>query len=629
MSTPATDPGPDPSLRRLSLPMLALAALLFAYVAWRAARLAITWDEAANYLEYTRKGILSPFRFPFPHFGANNHFLNSWLTFLTTRLAGLSELSLRAPVLAAHLLFLYYTARLSRTFQSGLDGVCAFTILNLNPYLLDFFSLARGYGLSYALLAGSLWHLHEYLRRGFDRRHSLASIVFAMLAVSAHLTLIHYLLVLTGVVVLAPVVAGSGSTPPTRRVRGAVLDNAVVLAGVGLFLLPTLLIVRRLARAGALFYGGRTGFWDDTILSLAEGSLYEQPYGMPRLLGVIGVVVVAAAAVHVRRRWSRRRRPADLYLPALLTLLLGCALASIAQHHLLDVRYLIGRTALYLLVLWTYVMVGLFRDAAPLHPAWRYGLRVGAALLALHAVHSANGRYVLEWKSGAEVRNVLRDAAARRGALPAGKPTLDLGASLEYEAPLNYYRAAAGLSWLNVVDRHVRTHPLNDLYLLSEEDWRSVTPDSFTVLRTYPLSGARLVQRRARPARYLVTRSIVTPGSAARTGDSTWSVILPADLSSPASHSLITVDGMVWLERLGHTRAELAIRFRRDDRNYSWCGASLQDFALASRAWYPMRLSCFAPDSARDGDVAVVSIDHQDTAIQLRRITVSWRIAED
>ena len=56
--------------------LMILAGALFAYVAWRASRLAITWDEAANYLEYTRLGRLSPFRFPFPHFGANNHFLN-------------------------------------------------------------------------------------------------------------------------------------------------------------------------------------------------------------------------------------------------------------------------------------------------------------------------------------------------------------------------------------------------------------------------------------------------------------------------------------------------------------------------------------------------------------------------
>jgi hypothetical protein len=612
-----------------SLPIAALAGLLFVYVAWRASRLAITWDEAANYLEYTRKGLLSPFRFPFPHFGANNHFLNSWLTFLTTRLAGPGELSLRAPVLAAYLLFLYYTARLSRTFRSSLDATCAFGVLNLNPYLLDFFSLSRGYGLSYGLLAGSLWHLHEYLGNDFDRRHGLVTLGFAMLAVSAHLTLVHFLIALTGVVMLAPVVSGPQASPLLRRFRGTVMANLVALAAVGLFLVSALVVIRKLARAGAFFYGGRIGFWDDTILSVMRRSLYEQPYSVPQLLGVVSLVVTGWAALVAGRRWRRRRSPADLYLPALLALLLTCAVASIAQHHLLGVLYLTGRTALYLLVLWTIVLAVLFRELAPLHRPWQYALRAGAALLALHFVSSANGRSVLEWKDEAEVQDVLRDVAANRGSLPAGKPTLDLGASLAYEAPLNYYRAAAGLTWLNVVDRHARAHPLNDLYLVSAEDWRAFPADSFRVLRTYPLSHARLLQRRIRPARYLVTRSIMTSSRLVEVGDSSWRGILPVDLSqAPAARSLVAVAGAVLLERIGHTRTELAVRFRRGDRSYSWCGVSLQDYAVQSRTWYPLRLSCFIPADAQDGDVVTVTVDHRDTPIQLRRVMLEWLTAE-
>jgi hypothetical protein len=628
ISTDATSGRSHPAVS--SLPTVALAALLFGYVAWRSLRLAITWDEAANYLEYTRKGFLSPFWFPFPHFGANNHFLNTWLTFLTTRVAGPTELSLRAPVLAAHLLYLYYTARLSGTFRSSLDAVCAFGVLNLNPYLLDFFSLSRGYGLSYGLLAGSLWHLHQYLGKEFDPRHGRFALTFAVLAVSAHLTLVHFLLALVGVIVVAPVVGGPRTIPQLRRLRAGLRANRVALVGVGLFLLPTLVVIRRLERAGAFFYGGRTGFWEDTVVSMMERSLYQQRPGVSHLLGLLCLLVVGSAVLAAARRWPRRQSAADLYLPALLALLMSCVLASIAQHHLLGVLYLTGRTALYLLVLWTFVLVVLLRELGLLNPAWRYGLRGAAALLALHLVASANGRYVLEWKSGAEVREVIQVVAARRGTLPTGKPTVDLGAGLEYEAPLNYYRAAAGLSWLNVVDRHARASLLNDFYLFSEQDWRGIAPDSFTVVRMYPLSGARLLQRRVRPARYLIARSISGLPAAAQAADSSWSVTLPVDFSSaPASRSMIAMGGAVWLERVGGTRAEVAIRFRRGDSSYSWCGASLQDFAVKSRTWYPLHLSCFVPAEAQDGDSMTASVDHRDTPIQLRRATVEWLTAED
>jgi hypothetical protein len=251
-------------------------------------------------------------------------------------------------------------------------------------------------------------------------------------------------------------------------------------------------------------------------------------------------------------------------------------------------------------------------------------------VLAVHALSSANGRYVLEWKGGAEVRDVLRELAASRGPLPPGKPTLDLGASLEYEAPLNYYRAVAGLTWLNVVDRHVQTSPLNDFYLVSEEDWRTIAADSFTIIRTYPLSGARLLRRRTRPARYVATRSFTMPSAPARTESSSWSATLPVDLSrAPATRSMIAVSGALRLERVGHTRAEVAVRFRRGVGSYSWCGVSLQDFALEPHTWYPLHLSCFVPTQAGEGDSATITLDHQDTPIQLRCVTVEWLTAED
>jgi len=92
---------------------------------------------------------------------------------------------------------------------------------------------------------------------------------------------------------------------------------------------------------------------------------------------------------------------------------------------------------------------------------------------------------------------------------------------------------------------------------------------------------------------------------------------------------MIAIGGEVQLERVGRTRAEVAVRFRRGDSSYSWCGASLQDFAVKSRAWCPLHLSCFVPAEAQDGDIMTVSVDHRDTPIQLRRVTAEWLTAEN
>src|SRR5258706_15038611 len=91
--------------------LVLMSCLLFAYAAARATVVPITWDEAFSYLEFTRKGLLLPFGH-LRAMAANNHYLNTWLTYLTTSVLGVSELTLRLPALTACALFLYYTARL-------------------------------------------------------------------------------------------------------------------------------------------------------------------------------------------------------------------------------------------------------------------------------------------------------------------------------------------------------------------------------------------------------------------------------------------------------------------------------------------------------------------------------------
>ena len=91
---------------------------------------------------------------------------------------------------------------------------------------------------------------------------------------------------------------------------------------------------------------------------------------------------------------------------------------------------------------------------------------------------------------------------------------------------------------------------------------------------------------------------------------------------------MVSVGASVLVERVGATRTELVVRFRRGDSSYAWHGASLQDFAARARSWYPLRLSCFVPADARPGDSVTVTLDPQDTPVQLRRLTLQWLTAQ-
>jgi hypothetical protein len=648
-------------------PVILLACLLFAYVAIRAYVLPITWDEAANYLQFTRKGLLSPFHFPFPHFGANNHFLNAWLTYVTTAAFGASEFTLRLPVLGAHLLFLYYTARLSSQFSVPLLRLSSFVVLNANPYLLDFFSLSRGYGLAYGLLAGSLWYLYQFFKTNHQSRYGLASIVFGIMAVTAHLTLIHFLISLLGLIVVASILLAPPGLSLDRRVSHALRVNAIAVAAVAFFLLPTLVVLRRLNRAGSFFYGGTTSFWKDTIVSVFERSLYEKQYlawltsssDAPSLLwpsyflGAMALLVVCLALLVSVSGLIKQIDRGKLYLLALVFLVASCSLASIVQHQLLGVMYLTGRTGLYLLVLFSFVLVVLANELSPSSKSWQYGLGTVAVVVGLHTIMCLNFQYALEWKLDADVKSMLKDIAAARDPASGDKFNTDVGVNLEFVAPLNFYRAVAGLTWLNVADRRAQSHPLNDFYLYSDEDWRTTDADSFVVLKTYPLNQSRLLRRRRSPSHYNIrlsktmvfdrsatstTPTDSTPTGAAhgplasgRTDEAhhySHSIAYRIDVSGPAAKtSVVTVRAMIWMSSLKNANAELVVVFRRKEGIYSWHGVAVRDFGRQARTWFPVYLSCFIPSQAQPGDLMSVYLTNDKSLVFIDDLQMRWLTA--
>jgi hypothetical protein len=645
------------------LPLFILSCLLLAYVSLRAYLLPITYDEAYNYLEFTRKGVLSPFRFS--ALAANSHFLNTWLTYLTTSKLGVSELTLRLPVLAAYILFLYYTARLSSELSSPLLRISAFVVLNANPYVVDFFSLSRGYGLAFGLLAGSLWYLYRFFASHLQARYSLASLVCGILAVSAHLTLLHFLLSLVVVFIVTAILLAPARLRLPQRVLYSLKVNCVGVTGVACFLVPAFVVVRGLRNAEAFFWGGRASFWNDTIVSVFGGSLYDKPYaallnsslripsfGPSEALAVLAVLVALIALSVAIQPDAGRNGPGKFYLRALVVLLFSCLLASAVQHHLLHVPYLMRRTALYLLVVFGFLLVVLADEMARTRMAWQYWLPAMAVLVALHFLNCLNLRYVVDWKLDADLKEMISDIALARTTNDAhtGKFNTDAGVTLSLEAPLNYYRIVDNLSWLNVVDRRMTFHPLNDFYLYSDADWQSVEPDSFVVVKAYPLSASRLLRRRVRPSRYDIrldkkldfegpadsittlnrtskeaassgTQSGVTDEDKHRSGRIDYRI---DGTSVSANGSMVTVKAMVWMKSLKNTSASLMVAFKRQNSTYFLRKLTVRDGAVRVRAWFPLYFTVAVPAEVRQGDVVSVYLSNENSLVYIDDLELRW-----
>ena len=186
-----------------------VAAAALAYVVARAARVPFTYDESHSYFHYVGAPLRTIVLFQ-GDVDANNHTLNSLLMTLAARWIGRSELALRIPNVAAFAGFAAAALVLIRRLRHPASRLLAAVLLLLNPFVLELFSLARGYGIALAFVLGSLAALTAAIELGPGqerpalRRLSLAT-ALACGSVVGNLAFLDFLIPLVGVVVVARV----------------------------------------------------------------------------------------------------------------------------------------------------------------------------------------------------------------------------------------------------------------------------------------------------------------------------------------------------------------------------------------------------------------------------------------
>ncbi|MBL7771437.1 MAG: hypothetical protein JNM95_01095 [Chitinophagaceae bacterium] len=165
-----------------------LPTLLLAF--YRSVELDITNDEAYSFklvAELTRHFV--PAR-NLMYGTANTHWLNSFFIFIEHHLLGDQVWMIRLHNVFALVLLFYAFYLLAKKEQSFLLFVLCCIFIPFNHYLFDFFSLARGYGLSLALEALAIAYIITDAKHYRQRIYVLLS-----LGVLANYTLIYGLLV--------------------------------------------------------------------------------------------------------------------------------------------------------------------------------------------------------------------------------------------------------------------------------------------------------------------------------------------------------------------------------------------------------------------------------------------------
>ena len=608
-----------------------IASFLFAYTAYRAAVLSITWDEAFSYLQFTRHEIFIPEKYEQMH--ANNHFLNTWMSIYFVKWFGVSEFVLRLPALIGHLLFLFFSYKLIKDFENKWLVLASFLIINLNPYILDFFSLSRGYALSLGLMMTSIYYLYVYLTKEFKTKYAIYYSFAGALATLANFVIMNYFVVSFGIILL---VAGYNFLKNKGKLANQSLISIAVtsiLVALSLwFLVP---VAMKLKEGGALFYGGKNGFWSDTICTITDRCFYGLPYPHFFQQAAKGFLflIIAAGIIFILIKIAKKTTSSSLlFLGTLLFLILFCALSTLVQHHFLGTLLLIDRTAMFFVVLFNLLLVFFINELAKQNAKAIFLPVVINVLVVFHFVWAFNLNYVLEWKSNADVKQMLSDLK-KVVEIPKEKISIDICIPLSFDQPINYYRAVDDLNWINTVERNSTANFLFDYLYLEPAEFTSINTDSMIVFNTYPITGNIFGKPKDPPNLsklcFQQELNFEKSGGVYSIDEKIeyaqgFSYIIN-DSITPRRTAQVVFKANVLSKDESTCDLIMVLSFENKDGAYLWKRAYIKDYVNKSNKWVDISYTTLVPEEAKVGDELKAYIWNQNKhTLSVKKMELKW-----
>ncbi len=476
---------------------LAVACFAFLYTCLRAYLLSITHDEALTYTYFAHlsKSYGELFNYTIPT--TNHHLLNSVMIKWLTDHLGNSEFVIRLPALLGHAFFLAGTFLTLRLFLSGKRLLIGSLVTFLNPFLLDYFSCARGYALALGFFSFALYFSSLKIQRGMqNQKHWELWAAFIALSFSA-LSNFAFLTVFAVFAIILAMSAIHGITSGKINLKQFLIHTVlpIVLNTFFLFWICAEPI-RKLKEANEFYHGGDIGFVHDTlqtvILGIARHPASVNPnffLGLSYLLSF--TVIIALGVCSFRITTKKECKPFECLLWLATSSATAAAALTIMQHFLLGTAYPHDRAAFYYVPLLTMSLLLL----------WQYGSLISGVILrtifntifaalffalSIHFISSLNMTHFHFNPSDAHIKEVMLQVKqiGGQGQFPPDSKTI--GNSWTYEPSINYYKIRYQLNWLNFATRKGPDGNY-DFYYIHQNDGTIIRKYGLRLIKLYKL----------------------------------------------------------------------------------------------------------------------------------------------
>jgi hypothetical protein len=323
---------------------ITLGVILFALVTIRAISLAFTHDEASSFTLLLGDSYFL--------YSANHHILNTHLMDLSGKLFGYGELSLRLPNVILFLIYLFAIFLLLKQTKQLWIWLVGLSLLMFNPLLIEYFSLARGYGLSLGFMAMSIYFL---LKNEESETHAanfyqkfFKSLGFGALAIWANLSSINFYIALILVFIFKYVGDLFYYKTVSRKNLWMILPSLIVAS------IPLSLAIQRLLilnEKEQLYFGANS--LNDMITGMIVFSMkFTDNTAVVEVLKylLIGLFLLGLVYLIVNRISKGRFMITTL-------LLFFVILGLLSENLLFDASYPLERTSLYIILLFSLFLI--------------------------------------------------------------------------------------------------------------------------------------------------------------------------------------------------------------------------------------------------------------------------------
>lgn len=327
---------PQHKQEHLLFTVLSLAVMLYAVL--RARYIPITIDEVSTVINHTTRSVIDIITYQ-ADATPNNHVLHTLGANFFTWLLGHHHVVARIPALIGGAIYVWAAARIAGLGPIFWLRLFTWIVLLGNPYVIEFFSLARGYSLGAGGMLAAIYFLLRYCNDAAWQSLT-AAILWGIFAVESNFTLLNFFAPFFVLLLIAAKQVGKNQW---------IKHWAIIGAGTVALALLCYTPIAAMRATNQFVFWGNEGFFKETLLELVKSSTRNSDFFGENTRFLLAWKVVGISVfgwIFAIIRWWKNRFKLDNTI-IVSGLFAGTFIVNMLQHYLFATPFLNARTALF------------------------------------------------------------------------------------------------------------------------------------------------------------------------------------------------------------------------------------------------------------------------------------------